>query len=167
MAVRPILSIFRPNESTRLRRPAQRLEPSSYSDLQIGRLIDDLLDTMRAEPGIGLAATQIGQELQIAVVAKETDPGLSSDLVLINPVITAIGSATTVMEEGCLSVPGVFGLVRRPKKIRLQAINNHGESYTIEAQGLLARVIQHESDHLRGVLFIDLAPKLTTGRELL
>lgn len=167
MSVIPILTIFKPSGSVRLRRPAKPVESSSLTESATRSLVDNLLDTMRAEPGIGLAATQIGYELRVAVVAQETDPDLSGDLVLINPEVTPIGSATTVMEEGCLSVPGVFGQVRRPKKIRLQAINYQGEPYTIDAQGLLARVIQHEFDHLRGILFIDLHPKFTTGKNLL
>jgi peptide deformylase len=116
----------------------------------IRRLVDDMFETMHAARGIGLAAPQVGRPERLAVVEVEKLP-----MVLINPEILEAGSEKDKDEEGCLSIPDVYGDVERPTTIRVRAMDRDGEVYEHEADGLLARCIQHEIDHLHGKLFID------------
>jgi len=115
-------------------------------------------ETMSEKDGIGLAANQIGILKRIVVIADKEGP-----LILINPEIIEKSWLKNIMEEGCLSVPGVFGTVKRHKKITVAAINSRGETLKLKAEGMLARVIQHEIDHLDGILFIDKVIKYTEG----
>lgn len=118
-------------------------------DEAIRRLIDDLFETMDAAKGVGLAANQVGITTRVAVV--EAD---GHRLALVNPVLgSPEGKAKS--EEGCLSIPDVYADVTRPERIVLEAIDREGQPYVIQAEGLLARAIQHEVDHLDGILFID------------
>lgn len=120
----------------------------------VQRLVDDMAETMYAAPGVGLAATQIGEALQIFVVdvAEENEP---SDLrVFINPEIVK-GEETMTWSEGCLSFPGVNEDVERAAKVVVRALDREGKTFQLEAEGLLAVAIQHEYDHLQGVLLID------------
>lgn len=118
-------------------------------DEAIRRLIDDLFETMDAAKGVGLAANQVGITTRVAVV--EAD---GQRLALVNPVLRSPeGKAKS--EEGCLSIPDVYADVTRPERIVLEAIDREGQPYVIQAEGLLARAIQHEVDHLDGILFID------------
>ncbi|MEO1035601.1 MAG: peptide deformylase [Pseudomonadota bacterium] len=119
---------------------------------EIRQLVDDMLETMYAAPGIGLAATQVDvhQRLLVADVSTEKD----EPHVLINPEILE-KDGVEVMEEGCLSVPGFYEEVERAEKIRFRALNRDGDTYEMEAEGLLAVCIQHEIDHLDGKLFVD------------
>jgi peptide deformylase len=119
-------------------------------DLQ--RLIDDMFATMQRARGIGLAAPQVGRTERIAVVDVE---GGRQPIVLVNPEILSASSETAKAEEGCLSIPDVFGDVVRPERVTVRALDRHGASFEIEAAGLLARCMQHEIDHLHGRLFID------------
>jgi|SRR5579872_6029122 len=128
-------------------------------------LIEDMYDTVRKAQGIGLAAPQVGKSLRIIVVNLEH---LEVPIfALINPVVTDVSKKNSVMEEGCLSIPGVFGDVSRPEQIRFKALDFRGKKIEAEAEGLLARVIQHEIDHINGVLIIDKIKKYTKGQELL
>ena len=120
---------------------------------EIQALVDDMLETMYDAPGIGLAATQVNVQLRVVVIDLSEDR--SSPLVLINPEITWYSDEREVMEEGCLSVPVIFERVEGADRIRFRALNRAGESYELEADGLLAVCVQHELDHLEGRLFVD------------
>lgn len=130
----------------------QAATPVAQVDDEVRRLVDDLVETMRAARGVGLAANQVGVARRVAVVdVGEDDP---PPLVLINPVIVA-RSGSDVAEEGCLSVPEIFGEVERAQSIALEATDKDGRPYRIDLSGFKARAVQHEIDHLDGVLFLD------------
>jgi peptide deformylase len=116
---------------------------------EVRRLVDDMFETMDGAEGVGLAANQIGMAVRVAVVDAE-----GSRIAIINPTI-AEASGKAREEEGCLSIPDVYGEVTRPERIVLEATDQHGAPYRLEAAGLLARAIQHEIDHLDGILFLD------------
>jgi peptide deformylase len=127
----------------------EQTSPVTLVTDEIRRLVDDLFETMYAAEGIGLAASQVGRRERVAVVDIGENP-----LVLINPeIVSRQGSASD--EEGCLSIPDIYGEVERPDQIILRALDRDAEPFEIEATGLLARCIQHEVDHLDGKLFID------------
>ena len=122
-------------------------------DDEVRQLVDDLFETMRAAKGVGLASNQIGVARRVAVVdVGEEDP---PPLVLINPVIVERGDEQETAEEGCLSIPEIFGDVERPAHVVVEALDRDGRKYRVEAHGYKARAIQHEIDHLDGVLFLD------------
>ena len=125
-------------------------EPVEVVDDEIRALVDDMAETMYAEPGIGLAANQVGVTKRIAVIDIEHPEGKSDLLVLINPKIVE-RSGEIEWEEGCLSFPGIHVNVQRSSKVRITALNRDGEAYELEAQELLAVAIQHEIDHLDGI----------------
>lgn len=131
-------------------------EPTSR---QIKKLAEEMIETMKVKDGLGLAAPQIGQSLKMIVINLKDEA-----TILLNPKITRRSLRKETAEEGCLSLPGVFGLVRRPKTIRLKALDLNGQGLAFKAKGLLARVIQHEVDHLEGILFIDKVVKITKGK---
>ncbi len=136
-------------------------EPVQKVDSSIHRLLDDMLETMYAAPGIGLAATQVNVQQRILVADVSTDQ--DSPLFLINPeIITLEGEEE--MEEGCLSVPEIHELVTRAEKISLRALNRDGEPFEMDAEDLLAVCIQHEIDHLDGKLFVDYLSVLKRNR---
>jgi peptide deformylase len=133
-----------------LRRPA---EPVTEITGELHGLIEDMFDTMYAEEGVGLAAPQVGISRRIIVVdAREED---SLPFVLINPEITFFGADLDRAEEGCLSIPGLREVVERPWEVRVRGLDRDGEPVELEADGLLARILQHEIDHLDGILFVD------------
>jgi peptide deformylase len=147
MAVRTILHYPDPL----LREPGKKVE--TITD-ELKQLIDDMAETMYAAPGVGLAATQVGELWQIFVVdcAAEGEP---SDLrVFVNPEILELDGKVT-FDEGCLSFPGAREEVERAEKVRVRAQHRDGKWFELEAEGLLAIAIQHEYDHLQGVLMID------------
>jgi peptide deformylase len=121
-------------------------------DLQ--RLIDDMIETMYAAPGIGLAATQVGVSQRIFVVDVSVGRDRKDLIVMINPAFDA-REGMQLEEEGCLSVPGFNATVVRPSRAVLTGLDRHGAEQTVEGKGLLARAFQHEMDHLDGVVFID------------
>ena len=142
----------------RLRR---RAEAVPVVDDDVRRLIDDLLETMYDAPGIGLSAPQVNVAKRVITIDVSKDR--NAPLCLVNPEIrTASGETET--EEGCLSVPGVYELVKRPEKVRVSALDRDGRSREIEAEGLLAVCIQHEIDHLDGRLFVDYLSRLKRQR---
>ncbi len=122
-------------------------------DQSIQDIIEDMFTLMRKEKGIGLAAPQIDLSKRIVVLDLQSYKG--PRLALINPVITALSEEETVIEEGCLSVPGIMKDIYRPAEISLRAMTPEQKEITFDADGLLARVLQHEIDHLNGILFID------------
>ncbi|MFA6037016.1 MAG: peptide deformylase [Legionellales bacterium] len=138
-------------------------KPITVFDDALQTLIADMFETMYHERGVGLAATQIGLDIRIAVIDVEGDK--KNQYVLINPEVTAL-SETVKMHEGCLSVPGVSEEVPRATKVRLKALDGQGKPYELEATELLAECIQHEVDHLNGKLYIDLLSSLKRDRLL-
>jgi peptide deformylase len=145
MAVKKIVYI----PDSRLRKETRKVD---VVDSEIQTLIEDMFETMYAARGVGLAAPQIGISKKIAVIDPTGEK--SQQLVLINPEIIA-AQGEEEMQEGCLSVPGVFDTVKRASKVTLRALDREGQVYELEAKGLLAEIIQHEIDHLNGTLFID------------
>lgn len=123
---------------------------------ELDALIADMLETMYAEKGIGLAAPQIGLSKRLIVVDVNDETGEAlGAFALLNPRIVESGTALDKHEEGCLSIPGVTGVVERPWTVTVEGLSQKGEPLRIEAEGMLARCLQHEIDHLDGVLFID------------
>ncbi len=142
----------------RLRTVAQ---PVDEVDDALRQLIDDMLETMYASQGIGLAATQVNVHRRLLVLDVSEDQG--QPLALINPEIVAREEVCTT-QEGCLSVPGIFDDVERAQRIRVRALDRHGEPFEMDAEGLLAVCIQHEMDHLEGKLFVDYLSELKRQR---
>ncbi len=154
MVIRQILHYPDP----RLRRVAEAVE---RVDDEIRALIDDLADTMYQAPGIGLAAPQINVAKRIIVI--DTSSTKSELLVLVNPeIIDRQGEQT--LEEGCLSVPGIYDTVTRAERIKVRALDRHGKLFELETSELLATCIQHEIDHLEGKLFVDYLSRLKQQR---
>lgn len=135
-------------------------------DLQI--LVDDMVETMRQAPGVGLAAPQVGESIRLIVIEygdednEELPPKLYT---MLNPEITRTSSETIVDTEGCLSIPGLQGDVERFTAVTVKGLNRHGQPMTVKAKGWLARILQHEIDHLDGILFVDRAVKLWQAEE--
>ena len=142
----------------RLRRHA---EPVRVVDDHVRRLIDDMLDTMYDAPGIGLSAPQVNIAKRVVTIDVSKDR--SDPLCLVNPEIRSV-SGETEAEEGCLSVPGVYEIVKRAERIRVCALDRDGRAREIEAEGMLAVCIQHEVDHLDGRLFVDYLSRLKRQR---
>lgn len=138
----------------------QDAEPVDVFDDDLAKLIDDMVDTMREAPGVGLAAPQIGISKRIIVVefGDEEDDSIPKQLyVMINPEIIKESNDKVPGIEGCLSVPGVVGKVNRSRAVTVRGQNIHGKPVKIRAQGWLARIFQHEVDHINGVLYTDRA----------
>ncbi len=135
-----------------LRQPAKRI---AKVDDSIRQLVKDMLQTMYSADGIGLAAPQVGVNKQLIVIDCEPDKPENPPLVLINPKITRYSSQTCNSDEGCLSIPGVYLEVNRPEAIEVSFKDEQGKPRKLQTAGLLARVIQHEMDHLNGVMFVD------------
>jgi peptide deformylase len=168
MAVRTIVTLPDPV----LRRKAR---PVTKFDKDLQTLIDDMIETMRAAPGVGLAAPQVGVPERVIVVEyaepeevkegeepKEVEPKL---YVMVNPEIVKVSQETEVGVEGCLSIPKLVGEVERTYEIRLKGLNRRGQPVKLKAQGWLARIFQHEVDHVNGVLFTDRATKVWQPEE--
>ena len=126
----------------------------------IQKLMDDMLETMYAAPGIGLAAIQVGVPKRVIVLDISQKEGKKNPMFFINPEIFEKSSNKSTYEEGCLSVPGQFAEIDRPKKCFIKYLDYYGEQKEIQAEGMLATCIQHEMDHLEGILFIDYLSKL-------
>jgi len=143
---------------TRLRIKA---EPVQQVDTEVQGIVKDMFETMYAAPGIGLAATQVNIHRRIIVL--DVSPDHDEPLCLINPELLST-EGEGEMEEGCLSVPGYYESVKRAERIRFRALNEQGESFTQDAEGLLAVCVQHEMDHLDGKLFVDYLSNLKRSR---
>lgn len=135
-----------------LRQPAKRI---AKVDAEIRQLVREMLQTMYSADGIGLAAPQVAVQKQLIVIDCEPDNPANQPLVLINPTIKRSGNDLCVAQEGCLSIPGVYLDVKRPEVIEVAYKDEYGRPRTLTATGLLSRAIQHEMDHLTGVLFVD------------
>lgn len=163
MALREIVFLPEPV----LRRKAK---PVTKFDKELQTLIDDMIETMREAPGVGLAAPQINLPMQLAVVeyAEGEDEELEEGApepkkklyVLINPEIIKVSEEKVMGIEGCLSIPGLVGEVERYEAIQVKALNRHGSPVKLKVDGWMARIFQHEIDHLNGVLFTDLATRV-------
>lgn len=136
----------------RLRKKAQ---PVLTVDDNLRATIDDMFETMYAASGIGLAATQVNIHQRLLVIDIADEDEQRRPLVFINPEIEILDPEPHRHEEGCLSVPGYFEFVERPRRIRVRALDRNGEAFELEAEGLLAVCVQHEIDHLDGKLFVD------------
>jgi peptide deformylase len=137
-----------------LRKKTTRVETI---DSSLDRLIEDMVETMHAAPGVGLAANQVGIPIQLAVIdlsSRENDEQRHPLLVIINPEILSM-EGSIVEEEGCLSLPDYAEKVKRAKKVKVRAQDRKGKMFELEAEGLLAKALQHEIDHLNGLLFVD------------
>lgn len=137
-----------------LRNKTTRIE---HIDPSLDRLIGDMVETMHAAPGVGLAANQIGAPLQIAVIdlsARENEEQRHPLIVIINPEILSL-DGSVFEEEGCLSIPDYSEKVKRAARVKVRAQDRSGKPFEIEAEGLLAKALQHEIDHLNGLLFVD------------
>lgn len=156
MAIREIVTLPHPT----LRRKARKV--SDYGP-ELQNLIDDMIETMRAAPGVGLAAPQINVPLRVIVVefGDEEDPEVPQKLfAVVNPEISRVSQETVMGTEACLSIPGMAGDVERAEAVTVKGLNRRGQPIKIKASGWLARIFQHEIDHLDGVLFIDRAEKV-------
>ncbi|MBL7163267.1 MAG: peptide deformylase [Anaerolineales bacterium] len=151
MAIRKIITTPHPVLRGKARKVAN-------FDAELHELIDDMVDTMRAEPGVGLAAPQVNVPLRVFVAefGDENDEDAPLQLyAIVNPKITKTSNETELGVEGCLSIPGIVGEVIRPHAATVEGFDRDGNPITIDAEGWLARIFQHETDHLHGVLFTD------------
>ncbi|XZN91441.1 MAG: peptide deformylase [Microcoleus sp.] len=147
-----------------LRQPAKRV---NSVDAEIRQLVREMLQTMYSAEGIGLAAPQVGVNKQVIVLDCEPDNPAKPPLVLINPTIKNTSGEVSPFQEGCLSIPGVYLEVKRPEMIEVSYRDEYGRPQTLKATELLSRAIQHEMDHLNGVLFVDrVENKLALNEEL-
>ncbi|MGD9951091.1 MAG: peptide deformylase [Burkholderiales bacterium] len=148
-----------------LRYPDARLHkvaaPVTVFDESLKKLVRDMAETMYAAPGVGLAATQVDVHKQVIVV--DVSERHDSLVVLVNPEIVEAYGVSDI-EEGCLSVPGVYDTIERAERVKVRAYDQNGNSFTLEAQGLLAVCIQHEMDHLKGKVFVEYLSQLKQQR---
>lgn len=154
----PILTY--PHKNLRLK--SKEISLDKLKSKKIQQLIDEMKEIMLKEDGVGLAAPQINQQLRIIIVNTQEGPQE-----FINPKIIKKSWAQNIIEEGCLSVPQVFGTVKRPKRVTVSYLDKHAKQKKLTDSALLARVLQHEIDHLDGVLFIDKVIKVTHGGDKL
>lgn len=148
----------------------RKAKPVTKFDKELQTLIDDMIETMREAPGVGLAAPQINISQQLAVIEyaegeeeeddENTPPKPKKLYVIINPEIVKVSEEKVLGVEGCLSIPGVNGEVERHESIQVKALNRHGKPQKLKLSGWMARIFQHEIDHLNGVLFTDLATRV-------
>ena len=147
-----------------LTEPNRILREKSYIvekvDSGIQKLMDDMLETMYAAPGIGLAAIQIGAPKRIIVLDIARKDESKNPMFFVNPEIIVTSKSNSVYEEGCLSVPGQFAEIERPESCHIKYLDYYGQEKEVKAEGMLATCIQHEMDHLEGILFIDYLSKL-------
>jgi peptide deformylase len=156
MALRAIVTL--PN-------PILRKKARKVTDFGPGlqSLIDDMIETMQEAPGVGLAAPQVNVPLRLFVAEwgdDEDEEAPTQTYILVNPEIKKFSEERVVAVEGCLSIPGIVGEVERAREITVHAQNRHGQKMKLKAQGWLARILQHETDHLNGELFIEKAEKV-------
>ena len=132
----------------------KKAEQVKNFDDGLQRLIDDMIETMYTAPGLGLAANQVGVLKQVMVIDISTSEEESSLMVLVNPEIVLM-EGELESEEGCLSIPDYTTIVKRAEKVKVKCLDRHGEPFEVESEGLLAKALQHEIDHLNGILFVD------------
>jgi peptide deformylase len=153
MTIRPLIFLPEPL----LKAPSKQLE---RIDASVRKLADDMLETMYDAPGIGLAAVQIGEPVRMLVIDLAKDPEPKAPQVFINPEVVWSSDERSVYEEGCLSIPDYYADVERPACVKVKHLDLAGKEHEITAEGLLSTCLQHEIDHLNGILFIDYISKL-------
>jgi peptide deformylase len=153
MSILPIITI--PDPVLR-----QISDPLERVDAAVVKLMDEMLETMYAAPGIGLAAIQVGVPRRVLVIDASDEGEPLNPIAMANPEIVKLGSTTRPYEEGCLSIPDVRVEIERPDTVTVRYIDRHGKQQTLDADGLLATAIQHEMDHLDGHLIIDFMSRL-------
>ena len=141
----------------------KKTEAVTVFDSELKGFVDHMIDTLYEENGLGLAAPQVGDLRKIVIIDLSFGEEVENTLALVNPEILS-KEGECIMEEGCLSIPGIFENVMRPEKIRIQYRDLDGVVREIDAEGLLARIIQHEVDHLEGILFVD---RISTVKKML
>lgn len=157
MAIRPILTV--PDPKLKLvSKPVERVDDA------LRALMDDMLETMYAAPGIGLAAIQIGEPVRVIVMDLAREGEEPAPRYFVNPEVLWASEETAPYEEGCLSVPEIYDEVERPARVKIKYLNYKGEEVVEDCEGLYAVCIQHEMDHLNGVLFIDHLSRLKRDR---
>ena len=159
MAIRPIICLPDP----RLRLVSK---PVAKVDDSMRALMDDMLETMYDAPGVGLAAIQIAEPTRVVVIDAAKKDDQPEPMFFVNPEITWSSEETSVHEEGCLSIPDYYEEIERPAKVRVRFLDREGKQQEIDTDGLLATCIQHEIDHLNGVLFIDYLSRLKRERAI-
>jgi peptide deformylase len=160
MTVRSIITLPDEKILRQLSKPLTAVDASARS------LFDDMLETMYDAPGIGIAAIQLGEARRMVVIDLSKDGEERKPLFLANPEIVWSSPEESDYEEGCLSIPEFYEMVQRPKEVKVRYLDRHGEAQEVAATGLLATCLQHEIDHLNGVLFIDHISKLKRDRVL-
>lgn len=145
--------IYEPNPV--LRQIAKPIDLSKWDINELRQLAENMVLTMKKAPGVGLAAPQIGKSIQLIIVEHKPEP-----FILINPKITRHSLRKDLLEEGCLSVPNKYGIIKRYKQVKVKAQTLDGKPFEILAKGFLAEIFQHEIDHLNGTLYIDKAVKM-------
>lgn len=133
------------------------IDPADLSKREMQKFCKDMIETMYVKDGVGLAANQVGKDLQLCTIVKQYNALSPEDLVLINPSWTKVDKHQAWDEEGCLSVPGKYGKIKRYTKIKVKALDKKGNSLEFVAEDFFARIIQHECDHLNGHLYIEKA----------
>jgi peptide deformylase len=157
MSTRPIIQL--PDKRLRL-----VSEPVARIDAEVKKLVADMFETMYAAPGVGLAAVQVGVPKRVVTIDATRGEEEKRPIALINPEVLWASDEKSVLEEGCLSIPEFTDEVERPTKIKARFLDLDGRTIEVEAEGLFARVLQHEIDHINGILFIDHLSKLKRGR---
>ena len=151
MSLLPILTL--PNRQ--LREKSKDIDPAELKKPDFQAWLDDLVETMHKADGVGIAAPQTSRQVRIFIAMEGQTPH-----VVINPVVVRKSWRTADGEEGCLSVPGKYGIVRRHHAFKIRALDRFGKTFVLDAKGFFARVLQHELDHLDGVLYVDRAKKI-------
>jgi peptide deformylase len=157
MAIRPIIAL--PDKRLRL-----VSEPVERVDEDVRKLVADMFETMYEAPGVGLAAIQVGVPKRVVTIDATRGEEEKQPIGLINPEIVWVSEEKIAHEEGCLSIPEYLDEVERPERVKVRFLDLEGRAHELEADGLLARVVQHEIDHINGVLFIDHLSKLKRDR---
>ncbi len=153
MTIKPLIIL--PDPLLReISKPVERIDDG------VRKFARDMLDTMYDAPGIGLAAIQVGEPIRMLVIDLAKEGEEPAPRIVINPEIVTSGEDRSVYEEGCLSIPDYYAEVERPATVRVKYLDEHGKLQEVDADGLLATCLQHEIDHLNGVLFIDYISKL-------
>ncbi len=153
MSLKPL--VYLPDPLLReVSRPVERF------DARLRKFADDMLETMYAAPGIGLAAIQVAEPIRLLVIDLAKEDQEKNPMAFVNPVIVQSSDERSLYEEGCLSIPEYYAEVERPARIKVDYFDTHGKPQSIDADGLMATCLQHEIDHLNGVLFIDHISKL-------
>jgi peptide deformylase len=150
--------VFDPNPI--LHKRSTDVDPATINTPEMQKFIKDMVETMYVKDGVGLAAVQVGKSMQLCVIAKNFTPDKKKDLCLINPTWIKINDKQAWDEEGCLSVPEIYGEVKRYVHIKVKALDGKGNPIEFVAEDFFARIVQHECDHLNGTLFIEKAKNL-------